>query len=373
MHAEQKEILVFLSQHAPFDTLSEEALSELVRHIEVAYYRSNTDILNFSDPVNDLYVIRKGAVETYRRTGELYNRLSEGELFGQMGLMMNQRVRFPVKTLEDTLVYCIPVEQFKDYCDRYETFADFFEINSCSRLHKAISVRQDNNDLTTIKVKELMTRELITQSTQASIRQVANTMTEHHVSSILLVEPDGKPDGSSGIDGIVTDRDLRERVLAIGMDTEAPVSEVMSEVTVTIDDNAYLYEAMQAMLRHNIHHLPILQHTQPVGILSLTDLVRHESQSSILMVRGIFQMQNLDELKAHAEKLPAVFLRMVREDANSHMIGSAISVIGRSIKQRLLEMAEEKFGPPPLFPTVSWRWVRWRGTNNWCTPIRTMH
>jgi CBS domain-containing protein len=347
LHTEQLEIVGFLSHHAPFDSLSDEGLTELARHVEVAYYRANTDILNFSDPVNDLFVIRKGSVETYRRTGELFNRLAEGDVFGQMGLMMNQRVRFPVKTLEDTLVYCIPVEQFRDYCERYETFADYFETGNYSRLHKAVTVQHDNNDLTTVKLKELMKRELITQSTQTSIRQVAETMTSHHVSSILLTNPE-HDENSSSIEGIVTDRDLRERVLATGMNPETPVSQVMSKVFITLDDNAYVFEAMQAMLRNNIHHLPIMQRGQAVGMLSLTDLVRHESQSSILMVRSIFQMNSLDELKAHAEKLPAVFVRMVREDANSHMIGSAISVIGRSFKQRLLEMAEEQFGPPPV-------------------------
>lgn len=41
-------------------------------------------------------------------------------------------------------------------------------------------------------------------------------------------------------------------------------------------------------------------------------------------------------------------MRLVNEDANSHMVGSAMSVIGRSFKQRLLEMAEEELGPPPI-------------------------
>jgi len=39
---------------------------------------------------------------------------------------------------------------------------------------------------------------------------------------------------------------------------------------------------------------------------------------------------------------------MVNEDANSRMIGGAMAVIGSTIKQRLLELAEEEFGPPPI-------------------------
>lgn len=348
MHAEQLEIAGFLAKHPPFDELAEDALNALARQVEVAYYRADSDILNFADPARDLYVIRKGAVETYRRTGELYSRLSEGDVFGQMGLMMNQRVRFPVKAMEDTLVYCIPVDQFKDYCERYETFADYFETEDRSLLRKAVSDHHDSNDLTSVKVKELMTRELAAVSTEASIREAAEAMTEHHVTSMLVVDRNPEHADPTGIDGIITDRDLRERVLATGMDPGSPVKQVMSKVLVTLDDNAYVYEAMQIMLRNNIHHLPIIQRHRPVGILALSDVMRHESQNSILMVRSIFNMNSVEELKAHSRKVPAVFVRMVKEDANSHMIGSAMAVMGRSFKQRLLEMGEERLGPPPI-------------------------
>jgi CBS domain-containing protein len=340
------EIAGFLGKHPPFDELSEEALNELAQQVEVAYYRADTNILNFAEPVQDLYVIRSGTVETYRRTGELYNRLSEGGVFGQMGLLMNQRVRFPVKAIQDTLVYCIPFEQFQEYCDRYETFADFFETDNSSLLRKAISEHHENSDFTSLKVKELLSRELITVPTGASIRQAAKIMTRHHVSSLLVVNQNRKD--AFVLEGIITDRDLRERVLAAGLTPETAVEEVMSEVMITLDDNAYVFEAMLVMLRHNIHHLPIMKSHQPVGVLASSDLVRHESQSSILLVRSLFDLANVNELKRHSLQLPAVFVRMVKEDANSHMIGSAMAVIGLSFKQRLLELGEQEYGPPPV-------------------------
>jgi len=348
VHAEQLEIAGFLISHTPFDELSEEALNELAQQVEVAYYRAGADILNYAEPIQDLYVIRKGAVETYRRTGELYNKLADGEVFGQVSLMMNQRVRFPVKAIEDTLVYCIPFELFQDYCDRYETFADYFETGNSSLLRKTVSDYQDNNDLTSVKVKELITREPVTVPEETSIRRAAEIMTEHHVSSLLVVNRGLAESETGGPDGIVTDRDLRERVLATGLSPESPVRQVMSRVMITLDDNAYVFEAMLLMLRSNTHHLPIMRRQQPIGVLALSDLVRHESQSSILLVRSIFNMTSVDELQTYSLQLPAVFVRMVKEDANSHMIGSAMSVIGRSFKQRLLELGEERLGPPPV-------------------------
>ncbi len=351
VHAEQLEIAGFLAQHPPFNELPETALHEIAQQVEISYYRAGRDILQFREPIQDLYVVRSGVVETFRRTGELYNRLGEGGIFGQLGLMMNRRVRFPVKALEDTLLYCIPVTLFNDLCDRFDTFADYFEAEDDALLRNAISAQAESNDLTTVKVKELITRELVTCASDTSIRDAARQMTEQGVSLLLVTgstPPVATSDDSPHVVGIVTDRDMRSRVMAQGISYETAVSEVMTEDLLTLDDNAYVFEAMLSMLRFNVHHLPIMHRRRCIGVISLSDILRHESQSSILLARGIFAQQSVDGLKYYAQQLPAVFVRMANEDANSHMIGSAMSVIGRSFKQRLLELAEEKLGPPPV-------------------------
>jgi CBS domain-containing protein len=343
VQAEQIEIAGFLATHPPFTELAEEALNELAKQIEVAYFRADSDILKLAEPIHDLYVIRKGTVETYRRTGELYNRLEEGEVFGQISLMMGQRVRFPVKAIEDTLLYCIPYAQFQDYCDRYESFGDFFETGADSPLRKSVSEQQDSNDLTTVKIKELIARDLVTTPVGTSIREAAQIMTTNAVSSLLVLEH-----ASGKLAGILTDWDLRERVLAANISPEQPVDRVMSPVAVTLDENSYVYEASLLMLRHNIHHLPVLRQQHPVGVLALNDLLQYQSQSSHLLVSTIFNLNNVADLENHATQIPGMFVRMVNEDANSHMIGSAMSVIGRSFIQRLVELAESEIGPPPV-------------------------
>ena len=352
MHAEQLEVAAFLQKHPPFQDLPEEAVNTLAEQVEISYYRAGRDILHFREKIDDLYVVRSGAVETFRRSGELYNRLGEGGIFGQLGLMMNHLVRFPVRALEDTLVYCIPASLFHDYCEKFDKFADYFEAEDNALLRQAITTHADNNDLITVKVKELISRELVTTSMHASIREAATQMTDNGVSALLITDPSQPLPKLNGnehkVVGIITDRDLRVRVLASDVGIDTPVSEVMTTDLVTLDDNAYVFEAILAMLRHNVHHLPILHRQRCTGVLALSDVVRHESQSSILLVRGILSRQSVSELTHYAAQLPAVFVRMVNEDANSHMIGSAMSVIGRSFKQRLLTLAEEKLGPPPV-------------------------
>ncbi|MBN0988218.1 putative nucleotidyltransferase substrate binding domain-containing protein [Amphritea pacifica] len=349
MQAEQIEIAGFLKQYPPFNALPEPVIDEIACQVEISYFRADSDVFQFGDEIHDLCVIRSGAVEIYRRNGDLYNRLSEGELFGQLSLLMSQRVRLPARTIEDSLIYFIPETLFSSLCERFDSFAYFVEMDD-NRLRQAVSSKQESSDLMVSKVTALISRTPVWLDTSTTIRQAAQKMTEEGVSSLLIMQPQRGDDGSAEytLAGIITDRDLRTRVVATGLDLESPVTQVMTQDPVTLDDDAYAFEAMLTMLRYNLHHLPVLHDDQPVGVLATSDIVRYESQSSLYMVSNIMRQPSVEELARLQPQISACFVRMVSEDANSHMIGSAMSVIGRTFKQRLLELAEEKLGPPPL-------------------------
>ena len=127
--------------------------------------------------------------------------------------------------------------------------------------------------------------------------------------------------------GIITDRDIRTKVVAQGQSLAIAAEQVMSTNLTLLDANDYVFEAVLAMLRDNLHHLLVLHKRRPIGVISLSDILRYESQSSLLLVRGILAQQSVEDLTHYARQLPSVFVRMVNEDANSHMIGTAMAVI----------------------------------------------
>ncbi|WMO13418.1 DUF294 nucleotidyltransferase-like domain-containing protein [Pseudoalteromonas piscicida] len=353
MEVEHQEIANFLVAYPPFSDLPQEALHKLASQVEVGYYRAGSGILEYGEQITYLYVIRSGAVELYRRSGELYNRISTGGIFGQRGLLMNRKVRFGAQSLEDTLVYCIPVGIFDEYCDVYEAFADYFEADDNARLKITVSEQADSNDLTTAKVRKLLLRDVVYVERNATVQQAAQVMAKEHVSSLLIYDPEKPvvedPDEDDGqVVGLISDRDLRTKVVAEGLNYQTPVSEIMSTDLIIVDSNAYVFEAMMLMLRDNVHHLPVVHKRKPIGVVALSDILRYESQSSLLFVRGLMDQQSVEDLSSYAKQLPAIFTRMVNEDANSHMIGSAMSIIGKTFKHKLLELAEEKLGPPPI-------------------------
>ncbi|MDY6814989.1 MAG: putative nucleotidyltransferase substrate binding domain-containing protein [Pseudomonadota bacterium] len=345
MQAELIDIRNHMARFPPFDEMPEELLDHVVGGVEVQYFRAGTQILEFGQDNSWLYYIRSGAVEIYRRSGELYNRIGEGDIFGQFGLLMNRTVRFPARALEDTLIYRIPEATFQYLFENDDGFADFVETEDRSRLRSALSRREKSNDLMTSRVTRLISRAPVSAPCTVRLQEAARIMTDQGVSALLLMDESGD---HPRLKGIITDRDLRTRAVTEALPSETPISDIMSEGLITIRASAYVFEAMLTMLHNNVHHLPVMDKDEVRGVIALSDIVKYESQSSLYLVSNIYHQNDVKGLKKVSRDVPDTFVRMVNEDANSHMIGSAMAGIGRSFTQRLLELGEEKLGPPPV-------------------------
>lgn len=346
MQIELLEVRDHLHRFAPFDALPEETLNGIAPRIQVSYFKAGSTILEAGASIQDLHYVRSGAVEIYRRNGELYNRLGEGDIFGQAGLLRSNKVRFPAKALEDSLIYFIPADLFAELCEQHDSFAEFVEAEGHSRLKSAVEGQGRASELIQLKARTLLSRSLVWVSQDTSILDAARLMAAESVSCVAVVEP--VPDAPDKLLGLVTDRDLRTRVLAANLSSSLPISTVMSSDPVVIQANDSVFEAMLCMLRRNIHHLPVVHKGRTLGLINLSDIIRHESQSSLHLVNSISNQNSVAGLRSLLRDLRGTYVRMVRDGATAHMIGSAISGIGRAFTQRLLELAERDLGPPPV-------------------------
>lgn len=348
MQVEMIEIRDHLSRFAPFDELPEETLDDIARQTQVRYFKAGSPILDKDAPLNELHYIRSGAVEIYRPNGELFNRLGEGDIFGQAGLRRNRRVRFPARALEDSLIYFIPGELFFRLCDEHDSFADFVDTEGAGRLRSAVQSQGRASELSKVRVNRLISRPPVMLNAQSSIHRAAAVMTEQSVSALLITEPDPQQPELQRVSGIITDRDFRTRVVSAALPPETPLHSIMTPEPITLQANASVLDAILCMLRHNIHHLPILSRRRPVGLINLADVIRYQSQNSLYLVNDIFNRQSVSELQELLPDVRATFVRMVEDEATARMIGSALSSIGRSFIQRLIDLAEKELGPPPV-------------------------
>ncbi|WFM70527.1 DUF294 nucleotidyltransferase-like domain-containing protein [Halomonas sp. CKK8] len=356
MDVELLEIRQHLGRHPPFDGLSDELLDEVAGSVEVAYFKAGSDILVLDQEVHELCYIRSGAVEVYRRGGELYNRLGEGDIFGHFSLLRNHRARFPARAMEDSLIYFIPEPAFQRLCEADDNFADFVELER-PRLESTVKEQKKNSDMMITRVRKLLTRYPVMVEASTTVQEAARQITEFGASAVLVLDAPGdtprytfrdSQDRHWQVQGILTDSDFRKHVVAEGRSPETPVGEVIGPRLIAIQSDESVHEAMLCMLRNNIHHLPVMHRRHPVGIVHLSDIIRYETGSSLYLVSNIFHQSSVEGLARLAPDVRDAFVRMVEEGADSRMVGSALSTIGRSFTRRLLELAEEELGPPPV-------------------------
>ncbi|NEX19314.1 cyclic nucleotide-binding/CBS domain-containing protein [Thiorhodococcus mannitoliphagus] len=350
MDVELIEIQEFLASHPPFDQLPAEVLQRLPKRLSVRYFRRGTPFPPADEKQPCLYILRRGAVELRDAEGELVGKLAEGDLCEQHCRQQLPEPGYQGKTSEDTLVYALPCAELAELRGQSEAFSEHFDQSLSSRLRKALDVVVDapstGTGLMTVRVRDMVKRGPITTGPETSIRDAAKIMSEHHVSSLLIMD-------EARLNGMITDRDLRNRCVAAGLSTDRPVREIMTEKLVSVDMETLGFQALITMTRLNVHHLPVLEDGRVAGLISSTDLTRFQSSNSVYLVGDIHRADSIDTLVKISAKVAELQVHLVTGGATASHVGQAVSAITDAITQRLIELAEAEFGSPP----VPYAWV----------------
>ena len=345
MDVELIEIQEFLSSHPPFDRLPAEALGRLPKRLSVRYLRRGSAFPPSDAQEPCLYVLRRGAVELRDSQGELVGKLAEGDVYDSGCSPVISGLDQSGSTSEDTLVYLLACEELARLKAAYLELAEYFEHSATDRLRRALDTIKaspaSGGGLMTVQVGELLGRKPIAATQGTSIQQAARIMSEHRVSSLLVMD-------GERLAGMVTDRDLRNRCVAAGLATDRPVREIMTDRLHTVDAATLGFQALITMTRLNVHHLPVLDDGRVAGVLSTTDLTRFQSANSVYLVGDIHKARDLDTLVQISAKLGELQVQLVNSGATADHVGQAISAVTDAITLRLLELAESELGAPPV-------------------------
>ena len=342
MDVELTEILEALCQHAPFNEIADDPqLNDMVKEIEIQYVRAGEWVIAPSALNNTLFFIRSGAIEVFSKEEKLIRRMNEGELFGYFSLLRGGKSSQSMRTIEDSLLYRIPARWFLKLYEENDAFSDFFQLAREVRLRVAMDSRSSDVSLMTCPVVSLLRRPPISADIRSDIRTSAQIMAEHRVSSLLITD-------HGELIGIVTDRDLRTRAVAQGLAYDTPISDIMTRDPIMMDSGDYASEAVLKMMERNVHHIPIVKNGRPIGVVSTGDIIQKESHGSVYLISDIYKQTSIEGLKGISRKMTHTFTQLVVADANTQMIGNAMSHIGTAFVKRLLQLAEEKYGAPPI-------------------------
>ncbi|WP_394281884.1 DUF294 nucleotidyltransferase-like domain-containing protein [Corynebacterium sp.] len=343
MTVELDEVRGFLADHEPFAYLPEATLDALPGQMGIIYVRRGDEIVPLGSVNNTLYVIRSGAVDIVSEDGLLLDRRDAGRNFGYSTLVGEPESLYRMVAVEDSLLLTIPRATFTSLIDEHPDLERYFTTQSHRVRAAADEIRDDATaEVLRTPIAELVSSQsLLTCGPETTVQEAASMMTQGRVSSIIVLD-------GEAIVGILTDKDLRTRVVAQALPVQTSISEVMTRNPRTIDSSVLTFEAMLVMSELGVHHLPVIGATGSVdGILTSGDIFRQLQTDPIYLAADLARA-DLEELSGAFERAGEVASKFLDRGASAEEAHRLMTSVADTIARRLIELAEEKFGPTPI-------------------------
>ena len=348
--SELHDVREFLAGLPPFAALPDAALDVLPRHISVRYLRRGASFPPAGADPSGLCVLRKGAVEIRDAAGTLVEKLAEGDIFDPTAVDSEDEPPRGGTAAEDTLLYVIAGPALADLRRAHPAFDRSFDRAIVERLRRAGEAAHDaprtGGDLLHLQVCDLVSRRPVTAPPGLTVREAAQLMSRERVSSLLVAE-------GGVLKGIVTDRDLRSRCVAAGLPGDTPLREVMTAAPLTVSRFASAFEALLTMGHRRIHHLPVVDGNELHGLVSTHDLLRAQATNPLYLADRVGRCGSVEALRETVTEVRELHLQLVAAHATARQLGQAVTSVCDAVTRRLIDLAIDQLGPPP----VPFAWV----------------
>jgi CBS domain-containing protein len=340
VNTELTELLDFLKIYQPLSALSHNTLSQYAATLSLSYRKKGAKLFTVGSSNNKLYMIRSGAVALYNTENILITTLAEGAFFGYVSMLKDKPIHYQAVCVDDCLLLECSKQNFDEFRHHHSAFDKYFTHDASDHISMAAPGQVDS-PLSLYDVGEILSREAVCVEDNESIHFAAQKMTAENVSALLVMQ-------GQTLKGILTDKDLRHRVIAKAMDVSLPVTHIMTSKPITVDVRTSLACAQLQMMQENIHHLPVIENDNVKGLVTVNDIIRLQADHPVFMVRDIGKQKKLKGLVTISTRVPKLFCQLVRMGTKASDVGCTMTNITDAITKRLVALAFEKFGHPPI-------------------------
>jgi CBS domain-containing protein len=363
MSVELDEIRRFLAEQEPFAHLPEADLDALPAKMTMTYVRRGDTVITSGNDNDHLFIVRSGAVDVTDDSGVLLDRRGTGDSFGYSAMLpgvggdylaapdTHGPSYYTMVAVEDSLLLTLPGADLLELVGRNPDVARYYAGLSVRIRADADRLRQRaGTDVLrrTVADMEHHCRDLVTVDASVAVAEAAALMREQRVSCLPVV--DSAAEGRRLV-GIITDRDLRNRVLAAGVDAGVPVRQIMTPDPVSVEPEGTVFEAMLRMSDLHIHHLPVTDASQGgvlVGILAASDVMRTMRNDPIYLTADLAKASTDEQMKRIVDDAATMAAGFIERSASPEEVSELLTVGLDSLARRLLTLAEEELGPPPV-------------------------
>ena len=334
-------VVALLAATPPFDRLTPELREQLLADLLVEYFDADEQILPQAGPAPEhLYVVESGSVRLVDNTNHrLVDLCGEGDTFGAVTLLKNDAMPYEAIAAEPTVCALVPAARFRALCETDKRFADFFAGNlrpSTRAIEPALD-GYGSRLLFTTRMADLVRRKPLTCPPDTAVRDAARLMQSGQVESILVVE-------DNRAIGILTDTDLRNKVVAEGASVDTPVAQLMNSPVFSLGPEALVLDALLQMSKRRIHHLVVTAEadpaSKPLGVLSEQDIAHANGQSPAATVKRLEKARSVGELVRIRAEPGGHLLRLYRQGVQPEDLMEVVTEINDCLTARLLHLVE---------------------------------
>lgn len=350
----------FLKNYPPFTSLIYSELVDISKQIHVLHMEKNQVLFKVGDQTHGFfYVVKEGAIGLSVNSDAeetLIDKCDEGDILGLRPFFAKNNYLMTAKAREESLIYAIPIEIFKPYVSQnaevlsflLESFASNTR-NPYDKEHKGKLISENviyNEQSSEIQYFQPIkyTSTPITASRKNSVKEVAITMTQHKIGSVIIQEKNLPV-------GIVTDKDLRSKIATGKFSIDIPIEQIMSAPVITVSENISIAETQLIMLKQNVGHLCVTADgttkSNIIGIISEHDVVVAQANNPGVLLKETKRATRSKELKLVREKLNDLIQNSLDKNIPIQHISNLVGEINIAITKRAVELAIKKMEEQP--------------------------
>ncbi len=341
-------VAFFLKDFHPFTFLDQDELEGLATNITVRFFATGETIYREGDDFTDeVYVLRQGNVKLLKQDESsirLVDQCEPGDVFGVRAFFIGKTYELTAECAEESLVYSISKKTFQVLLEHSASFSLYFAKGYASgqlivrgeyqaETSPLMKARFDNQRL-------LYSQNVLTCKPTDSIQQAAQLMSELNVGSIIVADAENRPLG------IITDTDLRKKVVAKGISIEQSVSEIMSSPVFTAHEGLTLPEALGAMIKKRLNHIVITSDGQPSstisGILSDRDVLVSQKNHPAALIKSIHNSNEVAKWAAARNAAEDLLQEYLEQEVSISLVANLITSINDAIIEKALDKAIEE-------------------------------
>ncbi len=348
----------FLQNTLPFSELSKNQRNNLARYCNMEFFSKGTSLLKAGETeLSHLYLIQRGGIKSYIMDDEgevtLKDYRGPGTSFGALGIIRGGTANLNIETVEDTFCFLLPRQQFLDLIDQNQAVAQYYLKNFSKKLTNSFyselrcqqlsrPTEQDLSLFSTTAAQVIKNLHVI--SAEASIQMAASQMAQKQIGCLLVHHPEHP----ENIIGILTNQDLRIKVVAAGLSYQEKIARVMTSPVISVPHDFLCFDVLMKMIATGIHHIAVEKGEKIIGVITSHDIMHLQGHSPYLLFKEIAAQKKISGLYNLANQNPKTIYNLIREGAKAGSITRMIAILNDHVLKRLLTLLEEELGKPPV-------------------------